>query len=123
MALIGFFITPRISKFIPPLLGVLIFGIIGLCIGYDFPIINPVPFSYPKMVSPTFSFHGFFSITIPLAFLVLSNDIAIGMTALKKNGFNPPVNNTLIWTGFGTVLAALFCQFDLWFRPFRSSFE
>ncbi|TVY05611.1 benzoate transporter [Paenibacillus cremeus] len=108
MAVLGFFITPKISSWVPPLLGVLIFGIVGLFIGYDFPVINQASFSFPQMVTPIFSMHAFFSITIPVAVLVLSNDIAVGLTALQKHGFKPPVNHTLIWTGFVTMVAALF---------------
>jgi benzoate membrane transport protein len=106
LAVLGFFIAPKLSKWFPPLLGVLVFGGVGLILGYDFPVIITEPFSLPQIVTPFFTVHGFLSISIPLAVLVLSNDIAVGLAALKKNGYHPPVNPTLVWTGLGTILAA-----------------
>ncbi|MDF2963116.1 MAG: benzoate transporter [Paenibacillus sp.] len=109
LALVGFFVAPKVSKWIPPLLGVLIFGVAGLIWGYDFPDSNTMePFVTPQLVEPIFTTHGFFSITLPVVVLVLSNDIAVGLTALKKNGFDPAVNNVLLLTGLGTMLAAFF---------------
>jgi benzoate membrane transport protein len=108
MAILGFFIAPKISNSIPPLLGVLIFGILGLFIGYDFPLIHPTEFSLPQLVRPSFTFNGFISIAFPVAVLILSNDIAVALAALKKNGYNPPVNKTLIFSGLGTLFVGFF---------------
>ncbi|QGR00271.1 benzoate transporter [Paenibacillus psychroresistens] len=108
MAILGFFIVPKISKSFPPLLGVLIFGILGLFIGYDFPIMHPTAFSLPQIITPSFTFNGFISIAFPLAVLVLSNDIAVGLTALKNNGYKPPVNKVLIFSGLGTFFVGFF---------------
>ncbi|SFL06557.1 benzoate membrane transport protein [Paenibacillus sp. 1_12] len=108
MAILGFFIAPRISKSIPPLLGVLIFGILGLFIGYDFPVVQKVDFSLPQLIMPSFTWNGLISIAVPVAVLVLSNDIAVALAALKKNGFDPPVNKTLVYSGIGTVFVGFF---------------
>lgn len=108
LAILGFFIGPRISKWISPLLGVLIFGVLGLFIGYDFPIVQTTEFSLPQLVVPTFTLNSFITIAIPLAVLILSNDIAVALAALKKNGYHPPVNKTLVFSGLGTLIVGLF---------------
>jgi benzoate membrane transport protein len=108
MAIFGFFIAPRISKAIPPLLGVLVFGVIGLFIGTDFPAIQPAAFSLPQWVNPQFTVNGFISIAVPMAVLILSNDIAVALAALRKNGYQPPVNKTLVMSGLGTSFVGLF---------------
>jgi benzoate membrane transport protein len=108
MAILGFFIAPRISKAIPPLLGVLVFGVIGLFIGTDFPAIQPAAFSLPQWVNPQFTVNGFISIAVPMAVLILSNDIAVALAALRKNGYQPPVNKALVMSGLGTSFVGLF---------------
>ncbi|MNI65942.1 Inner membrane protein YdcO [compost metagenome] len=77
-------------------------------IGYDFPVVPQAEFSLPNLVLPSFTWHGFISIAIPVAILVLSNDIAVALASLKKNGFNPPVNKTVIISGLGTTFVGLF---------------
>lgn len=108
MAILGFFIAPKISKSFPPVLGVLLFGVIGLIIGYDFPKIEHVEFSLPQWVTPSFTIQGFLSTAIPIAVLILTNDLAVALTALKKNGFSPPINKTIALSGLGSAIAGLF---------------
>ncbi|NHN31701.1 benzoate/H(+) symporter BenE family transporter [Paenibacillus agricola] len=108
MAILGFFIAPKISRSIPPLLGVLVLGVIGLLISTDFPAIVPAAFSLPQWVSPHFTVNGLISIAIPMAVLILSNDLAVALAALKKNGYQPPVDKTLVMSGVGTAFVGLF---------------
>ncbi|MGI2294915.1 benzoate/H(+) symporter BenE family transporter [Paenibacillus sp. GXUN7292] len=108
LAILGFFLTPRLSKALPPLLGVLVFGLIGLFIVYRFPEAVPIPFSLPQFVVPQFSAANLLSLALPLAILVISNDLAVALAALKKNGFDPPANKTIVASGIGTVMASFF---------------
>lgn len=109
MAILGFFIAPKISKSIPPLLGVILFGVLGLFIGYDFPVVpEAAEFALPQIIIPSFTVHSFFSIAIPIAVLILTNDIAVALAALKKNDYQPPVNQTLVLSGIGTFIAGFF---------------
>ncbi len=108
LAVLGFFITPKLSKALPPLLGVLIFGIIGLLFVYQFPQAASLPPALPQFVMPQFSFTGFISIALPIAILVISNDLAVALAALKKNGFEPPASKAIATSGIGTMLAGLF---------------
>ncbi|MGO4276418.1 benzoate/H(+) symporter BenE family transporter, partial [Paenibacillus sp. TAF58] len=108
LAIIGYFITPKISKRIPPFLGVLVFGLIGLLISYDFPIMQHTGFIIPLPVLPSFTTASLMSIAIPISVLILCNDIAVALAALKNNGFDPPVNKTLIFSGLFSAFAGLF---------------
>ncbi|MFM1655191.1 benzoate/H(+) symporter BenE family transporter [Brevibacillus sp. B_LB10_24] len=108
LAILGFFLVPKISRSIPPLLGVLVFGVLGLFLGYDFPMAAEAPFTLPHFVIPAFTAQGFLSISIPVAVLILSNDIAVALAALKKNGFDPPINKAIAISGVGTSFVSLF---------------
>lgn len=84
LAVFGFLIMPKISKKIPPIIGVLVFGIIGLAVSGSLPPMKEAVFAWPQTVMPTFTAHAFISITIPVAVLILSNDIAVALAALRK---------------------------------------
>ncbi|MGG4146498.1 benzoate/H(+) symporter BenE family transporter [Paenibacillus algorifonticola] len=108
LSFLGFLIVPRLNKAIPPLLGMLAFGVIGLLIWHDFPAAEAAEFSMPHWISPSFTTGSFISISIPIAILILSNDIAVSLAALKKNGYHPPVNKTVVFSGLGTLLVGFF---------------
>jgi benzoate membrane transport protein len=105
MAALGFFLAPRISKKLPPVLGVIAFGLAGLLLVYDFPAWHSYTFAWPHPIIPSFTVNGFVSISIPLAILVLSNDVFVALAALRKNGYHPPVARTIAITGIVTSLA------------------
>ncbi|MED4603765.1 benzoate/H(+) symporter BenE family transporter [Paenibacillus validus] len=108
LAVFGFLIMPKISKKIPPIIGVLVFGIIGLAVSGSLPPMKEAVFAWPQTVMPTFTAHAFISITIPVAVLILSNDIAVALAALRKNGFELPVNRILVISGLATSFVGLF---------------
>ncbi len=107
LAILGYFITPRLSKAIPPIAGVLVFGIIGLLLAYDFPEAAHAPFELPAFLAPSFTVSGFLGIALPVAVLILSNDLTVGLASLKKNGYEPPVNKTIVFSGLATAVAGL----------------
>jgi benzoate membrane transport protein len=108
LAIMGFIVALKISKSMPPFIGVLVFGLIGLLISYDFPIMQHTAFSLPQPVLPSFTWTALLSIAIPISILILSNDIAVALAALKSNGFDPPVNKTLVISGLFSATAGLF---------------
>ncbi|SDC92731.1 benzoate membrane transport protein [Paenibacillus sp. UNCCL117] len=108
LAILGFFVAPRISPVIPPLLGVLVFGVAGLLLEHEFPALPPAVFTLPGFIVPEFTSAGFVSLAIPIAVLVLSNDLAVALAALKKNGFQAPFNKLVAGAGLGTVLVSFF---------------
>ncbi|WP_338042370.1 benzoate/H(+) symporter BenE family transporter [Paenibacillus alba] len=108
LAMLGFFITRIISKTIPPFMGVLVFGIAGLLLSYHFPQMQHTSFIVPLPVMPAFTMDALLSIAIPISILIVSNDIAVALAALKNNGYHPPVNKTLIFSGLFSAAAGLF---------------
>ncbi|MGO4181602.1 benzoate/H(+) symporter BenE family transporter [Paenibacillus sp. TAF43_2] len=106
MALVGFFLFPRLFKGFPPVLGVVCMGLLALWIGYDLPPMEVLPFALPHVVSPEFTINGLLSLAIPLSILVLSNDLFVALAALRKNGYEPSASKTITITGFATTAVA-----------------
>ncbi len=104
MALLGFLLFPKLFKGCPPVLGVVCMGLLALWMSYDFPSMESIPFNWPQMITPVFSFNSFISLALPLALLVLSNDLFIALAALRKNGYNPSAAKTLTINGIATTL-------------------
>lgn len=107
-ALFGFLVMPKISKKIPPIIGVLVFAIVGLLLSGPLPPMKEAMFVMPQTVMPSFTAHAFVSITIPVAVLILSNDIAVALAALRKNNFELPANRILVISGLATTLVGFF---------------
>ncbi|MBP1995551.1 benzoate/H(+) symporter BenE family transporter [Paenibacillus eucommiae] len=105
LAVIGFFLLPKLNRKLPPVLGVLSFGLIGLFLGYDFPAWESYSFAWPTLIQPVFTVNSFFSLALPLALLVLSNDVFVALAALRKNGYDPSVVKTITVTGIATSIA------------------
>lgn len=103
MALLGFFLFPRMYSKLPPVLGVVCMGLLALWISDDIPPIEQIPFALPHIVTPVFSLNGFISISLPLAILVLSNDLFVALAALRKNGYKPSAAKTITITGVATA--------------------
>lgn len=108
LAIVGFFIPRFISRKIPPFMGVLVLGLIGLFSSYTFPSMQHTSFILPLPVLPSFTIEALVSLAIPISILVISNDIAVALTALRSNGFDPPVNKTIVVSGLFSTLAGLF---------------
>ncbi len=107
LAIIGYFVAPKLSKAIPPIVGVLVLGIIGLLLVYDFPPAGEAAFQLPHFSAPDFTVSGFVSIALPVAVLILSNDLTVALAALRKGGYEPPVNRTIALSGLATACAGL----------------
>jgi benzoate membrane transport protein len=108
LSLLGFIMVPKLIKGVPPLLGMLVLGLIGLAVTYEFPAIGHTEFMLPHWITPVFTGSGFISLAVPIAILILSNDVAVALSALKKNGYQPPVNRTIVWSGLGTLAVGFF---------------
>lgn len=108
LAIIGYLIVPKLSKAIPPIVGVILFGLIGLLFTYHFPAAAPMNFQLPVWITPQFTWQGIVSVAIPIAVLTLSNDLAVSMAALTKQGYQPPVNKIITYSGVTTALSSFF---------------
>ncbi|WP_139998248.1 benzoate/H(+) symporter BenE family transporter [Paenibacillus paridis] len=108
MALAGFLLFPKWIKKCPPILGVMVMGMLALFVGYDFPEAEKIPFALPHVIWPVFSWHGFISLALPMALLVLSNDLFVALAALRKNGYEPSAVKIITLTGIATSLTGWF---------------
>lgn len=108
LSILGFLLTSRYFKKIPPIVSVLVLGIFGLWASQPAWQIPELHVVLPQLVIPAFSVHGFISIAVPVALLILSNDIAVAMAALQQNGYKAPMMSSLFISGIGTSLAAFF---------------
>lgn len=64
-------------------------------------------FFLPRFQTPEFSLAGLVSIALPVALLVLSNDIAPGIGVLRNEGYDPPVRRLVSTCGLFSMLAGL----------------
>lgn len=108
-ALIVFFILSKWDLKIPPMLGavmtcILIFILAGdwktLSLGTD--VVRPV------ITEPSFSLVGAISISVPLALMVLSNDVTPGIGSLQRAGYKTPVNRILTLSGLTSIVSSFF---------------
>ncbi|WP_269083271.1 benzoate/H(+) symporter BenE family transporter [Paenibacillus mucilaginosus] len=104
LALLGYFLAPRVVKNLPPFIGALGLGLAGLLLGHSLPAAAPADsLSWPEVSLPVFTWSGLLAVAIPVAFLVLGNDIAVALAALRKNGYQAPVNRVIMVSGLGTL--------------------
>jgi len=108
-ALLAFFLLSKWNGAIPPVVGAVIAGIAALFLTRDFPdIAAGSSFFLPEIQIPAFSPLAFFSVSIPLALLILSNDIAPGLSGLEQNRYHPPVNRLVAFSGLFSSVSGLF---------------
>lgn len=108
-AIIGFFITPKLSKKLSPILGAILLGVIAFFFtgGFESGGMN---FEYiaPQLVSPKFNVSTILSVSIPLAALVVGAENAQAMGVLFAQGYKTPVNAMTVISGFGGIFSGLF---------------
>ncbi|MHB8983982.1 MAG: benzoate/H(+) symporter BenE family transporter [Carboxydocellales bacterium] len=109
LALAGYFLMPKLWPRVPPVLGAIILGIIGVLASGNIQAISwNGAFYLPQVVRPEFSPGAILTISIPLTLLVLGSENAQGIGVLMGAGYKPPINLMTIVSGLGTVAAALF---------------
>lgn len=113
LALIGYFVAPKLLKAVPPIIGVIVFGLIGLLFTYTFPQASPIGYELPIWITPEFTWQGLISVAIPIAVLVLSNDLAVSLASLTKQGYNPPINRIISYSGIATALSSFFISHSI----------
>ncbi|OBR63808.1 hypothetical protein A7K91_17860 [Paenibacillus oryzae] len=105
---IGYFLVSRFLKRLPPILWAILLGLVGLGFDYTFPAVPHAAFIPPMLITPQFTWEGFIGLAIPMSVLILSNDLAVALAALKGNGFHPPVNKALTASGIASLAAGMF---------------
>ena len=109
LALLSFFISTKISKRIPAVLIAIIIAFITLFLTQDLTISSTgIAFSFPTIQMPEFSWMGMVTLALPLAMLILSNDVAPGIGALESSDFDPPVRKIVAASGVFSIIASFF---------------
>jgi len=63
---------------------------------------------WPQIQGLEFSLASVVSVSVPLALIVLSNDAAVGLSAVEQNGYRPPFNRLVCLSGIFSMAASLF---------------
>lgn len=110
ISLITFFILNRLKTKVPPVLGAIAIGTIMLFVTYPLQNVDwgasgqiPLQIQFPD-VNPV----SIFSVSLPLALLILSNDAAVAIGGLEQNHYKTPVNRIISLSGIFSVIASFF---------------
>jgi benzoate membrane transport protein len=108
-ALISFMLSSKYSKRVPPILAAVVTAFVVLLFTVDLHMPSTeIAFSLPSIQIPEFSWMGVVTISLPLAMLVLSNDAAPGIGALKSSHFEPHTRQVITFSGIFSILAGFF---------------
>ncbi len=103
---IGYWVSAKLLKKVPPVLGTFIFGLVATFAikGVDF---SQVTFGVAKPIifMPSFSAQSIMSISIPLALLIIGAENMQAIGVLTSEGYNPPINVMTIFSGIGGLIA------------------
>lgn len=109
ISLITFFVFSRWKTKIPPVIAAIVIGTIVLSLTYPINIGDLVPGEFfPQIQLPKFNTASFLSVSIPLALLILSNDVAVGIGALEQNHYHTPINRIVSFSGVFSVISGFF---------------
>ncbi|WP_419888064.1 benzoate/H(+) symporter BenE family transporter [Neobacillus niacini] len=108
-ALLCYFILMKWVKRIPAVLGAVCIALLIILITQNIEITTMgSKYILPSVFKPTISIAGIFTISIPLALLILSNDAAPGIGALESQNYNPPTKKIITASGIFTMITAFF---------------
>ena len=107
----GLAAIPNAQKFMPPMIGVLVIGIVVLFLQgsavatepYDGPVL-----AAPRLFLPEFSLAATLELVLPLTITVIATQNAQGIIILRSAGHSPPVNSLTAMCGAGSLVAAFF---------------
>ena len=110
LAFITLSLSDTLSRRVPPMIGVLIIGLITLVFTETSIPMAELSFAItsPNIYNPVFSWSAIFELVLPLAITVLAAQNAQGITILTANGHNPPVNLITAACGAGSIISAIF---------------
>lgn len=108
-ALLSFFISTKISNRIPAVMVAVVVGFITLFLTQDLHSASKgIAFFLPSVQMPEFTWMGLITLGLPLAMLILSNDVAPGIGALESSDFEPPIRKIVTFSGFFSIIASFF---------------
>ena len=108
-ALLSFFICTKFSKRLPAVMIAIVVAFITLFLTQDLTMsAKPIRFFLPSVQMPEFIWMGLFTLALPLAMLILSNDVAPGVGALESANFEPPIKKIVSFSGVFSIIAGFF---------------
>jgi benzoate membrane transport protein len=102
--------VPALGKYLPPVLGTLVVGIIAVAVSGQFAMesgAGPI-FATPVFTAPEFTWAAQLELVVPLAITVLIVQNGQGVVVLRAAGHRPPVNAFAIASGGFSLLNAGF---------------
>jgi benzoate membrane transport protein len=109
VTLLTFFLFAKWKLRIPPVIAAVFAAFLMLFLTQHFEVVGRgMDFVIPHIQIPAFSWLSIFTISLPLALLILSNDAAPGIGALEQNNYNPHINRILTLSGIFSLGANLF---------------
>ena len=103
-------INSKVAQRFPPMIGVLIVGIIAIAVTGSFSPGTNFHYSFvtPEFHRPEFSLAAMIELVVPLAVTVLAAQNAQGIAILQTRGFAPPVNAITAGCGAWSLVSGVF---------------
>lgn len=102
--------VPALGRFLPPVLGTLVAGVIAVAVSGQFAMKSGggSVFATPVFTAPEFTWAAQLELVVPLAITVLIVQNGQGVAVLRSAGHRPPVNVFALASGGFSVLNAAF---------------
>ncbi|WP_411730713.1 benzoate/H(+) symporter BenE family transporter [Paeniglutamicibacter sp.] len=110
LAFIALSAVPTLGKYLPPVLGTLVVGIIAVAASGQFAMESgsgPI-FAVPVFTAPEFTWAAQLELVVPLAITVLIVQNGQGVAVLRAAGHRPPVNAFAVASGIFSIVNAGF---------------
>ena len=103
-------LNSRLSKNFPPMIGVLIVGLISVHLfsGLEKLQLESPSIVIPKIFVPEWSMSAILELVVPLTITVLAAQNAQGIAVLRSREHNPPINSITTACGFMSLITAIF---------------
>lgn len=100
--------APRIARWMPPMIGVLLVGVIAIALQgkASWPQASSLALSIPVLQQPEWSWPVLLELVVPLAITVLVVQNGQGYAVLQAAGHQPPVNTVTLACGLTSILTA-----------------
>ena len=110
LAFIVLSINSKVALQVPPMIGVLVVGIVAIVLTGSFSPGTNFHYSFvsPELHRPEFSLAAMVELVVPLAVTVLAAQNAQGIAILQTRGFIPPVNAITAGCGAWSLLSGIF---------------
>ena len=102
--------SPRVGRYVPPLIGALAAGAAAVWLLGAFRPSGESLFALvqPRIYVPRFSWNAMIELVVPLAITVLAVQNGQGIAILRANGHTPPTNVIAAACGVGSIVTGLF---------------